>query len=162
MSNHEIETPFDPATRVISIFAVLLNGLFSGIFFLRVGVRVACVTLSPTIRWLISDANHSYQAWLLAGAVALVLDYTGLGLYIFPRAPLAEALAIMGGYPMVGYFFLKVCGRILSAFIIVHVGCIRLFSNECKAERCQGCYELRRPPGSVHLQREFRNTNYSI
>ena len=110
MSNHDIETPFDPATRIISIFAVLLNGLFSSIFFLRVGVRVASVTPPSKMRWLISDANHSYQAWLLAGAVALVLDYVGLVPYFFQSLPLLEASAFSVVLPLMFYWGYKVCG----------------------------------------------------
>ena len=103
-------TPFTPATRVIAISAIVLNVLFIGVFFLRVGLSMSDVALSPWMQWFISDTNYPYQVLWPTGTVALVLDYVGLVPYFFQSLPLLEASAFSVVLPLMFYWGYKVCG----------------------------------------------------
>ena len=67
--------PIDAATNYIALFALVLNGCFCGTFLVKMIVFLREVETSKTWKWLTSDASHPYHVWLVAGVVALFLDY---------------------------------------------------------------------------------------
>ena len=111
--------PIDAATNYIALFALVLNGCFCGTFLVKMIVFLREVETSKTWKWLTSDASHPYHVWLVAGVVALFLDYAATLMFLLPRFPLLGAFSAFLWPTLAGAMYSGVRRCILNSTSVV-------------------------------------------